>query len=127
MNHAEGSVIDTVVATVRFVDGRVGSVVIADAGRTPYVSKFSFQIVGGGRSVHLHDRLRAAHFFDGEEVEEIRVEEEEGMVEENRELIDALTSGRPPRTGYRDGLRATTMVTSAFQAVRTGLPQKIVL
>jgi len=125
--HTGTSVIDTIVATVLFENGVVASVTIGDSGRTPYVSKFSFQIVGGDRSAHLHNRLRTAELFDGDRTETLSVDEESGMVEENREFIAAIRDGRPPATGFRDGLRATSMVLGAFQSIRTGTPQTITI
>jgi predicted dehydrogenase len=116
---------DSLVATIRFANGRVASLAQADAGSTPLVSKFSFQLVDGVRSVHLHDRLRSGLFFDGRSAETIIDERELGMIEENRALLNALRTSTPPPTGIADGRRATLMVLRAFEAIRTGLPQRL--
>ncbi len=131
--HAEGGVfshgaespIDTITATVRFANGRIGSVTIGDCGQTPLLSKFSAQLVGGGRSVHLHDRLRRGHFFDGESSEEMIDARELGMIEENRRFVEALRTATPPPTTHRHGLRATAMIAAAFASIRTGQPQPV--
>lgn len=125
--HQRTTVIDNIAAVIRFANGRVASVAQGDSGQTPFLSKFSFQIIGEGKSVHLHDRLRTGTFFDGERTEVIHDAEERGMMEENREFRDALLAGRPPHTTYIDGLRATTMALKAFESIRTRTRQEIVL
>lgn len=133
--HAEGGsfthpgspVFDTIVATVRFANGRVASVALGDCGEVPYVSKFSIQILDGQRSVHIHNRLRSGLFFDGVDQRSITDEREQGMLAENLALAEALVNDTPPPTGYLDGLRATTMLLKAFESIRTGLPQPISL
>lgn len=125
--HPESPVFDTIVATVRFANGRVASVALGDCGEVPYVSKFSIQLLDGLRSVHIHNRLRSGLFFDGTDQRSITDEREEGMLAENLALAESLRTGTPPPTGYIDGLRATTMVLRAFDSIRTGLPQEISL
>jgi predicted dehydrogenase len=123
--HEGSPVIDTMVSTIRFASGSLASVAQGDSGQTPYVSKWSFQLVDGIRSVHLHDRLKRATFFDGEKSWTMSDEEELGMVEENRAFIHALQTGAPPPTTWRDGLRATLLLLKAFRAVRTGEVQRV--
>jgi predicted dehydrogenase len=65
--------------------------------------------------------------FDGDRTETLSVDEESGMVEENREFIAAIRDGRSPATGFRDGLRATSMILGAFESIRTGTPQTITI
>lgn len=133
--HAEGGAlthpgpqpIDTIVATVRFRRGGVASIAVGDAGLTPYASKFSFQIADGRRTVHLHDRLRAGEFYDGERLRTIRDDDELGMIEENREFVRAVAEQRPPTTTAYHGLRATSMVLAAFRSIATGEPQVLSL
>jgi predicted dehydrogenase len=123
--HPDSPRFDTMAATIRFANGRVASVALGDCGEVPYLSKFSIQLLDGMRSAHIHNRLRSGHFFDGEQTTVITDDHEEGMLRENRALAEALTSATAPPTGYRDGLRATTMIIRAFDAIRTGLPQEI--
>ena len=125
--HPGAAVFDTIVATVRFANGRIASVAIGDCGEVPYVSKFSIQLLDGERTVHLHNRLRSAVFFDGATQHSLTDEREEGMLAENQALAESLRLGTPPPTGYLDGLRATTMVLKAFESITTGLPQTISL
>jgi len=127
ITHPGGSLVDAMVATVRFTRGGIASVVVSDAGATPFVSKFSCQFADGVRSVHLHERLRAGVFYDGAHRQSLIDDRELGMILENREFVDALTQGRAPLTGVRDGLRATLMVLAAFRSIETGAPQLVLI
>jgi predicted dehydrogenase len=124
-NHSNPQVIDTMAATYRFTNGRIASLAVGDCGLTPYVSKFSFQMADGVKSVHLHNRLMTGVFFDGGESTTINDPDEGGMLAENHAFIHALQTGTQPPTTYRDGLRATMMILKAFDAIRTRIPQII--
>jgi predicted dehydrogenase len=125
--HPGSPVIDNMITTIRFANGGLGSLAQGDSGETPYVSKWSFQMVDGTRTVHLHNRLKSGVFHDGEKIVVENDLEEEGMMEENRIFAEVLRSGSPPPTTWRDGYRATLMVLKAFEAIRTGVPQTISL
>lgn len=124
-SHTGTEVIDSLVATIRFANGNFASVAIGDSGTIPYLSKFSFQAVGAGRSVLLHDRLKRGEYFDGKTSESLVQERELGMEWENREFLAALTENRLPATGWRDGLRATAMIRAAFRAAETRMAQSL--
>lgn len=123
--HPGIGITDTIVATIRFANGSIAGIVQGDAGQTPVVSKFSFQVLDGRRTAHLHDRLKAATLFDGETATEHRDEEERGYLEENRDFIQALQSGSKPPITHRDGIRATLLILKSFEAIKTGRPQEI--
>jgi predicted dehydrogenase len=125
--HKESPLIDNMVTTIRFANGGLASLAQGDSGETPYVSKWSFQMVDGERTAHLHNRLKSGVFNDGGNVTVENDPEETGMLEENRAFVNALRSNTAPPTTWRDGYRATLMVLKAFQAVRTGEVQKISL
>ncbi|MBC8144695.1 MAG: Gfo/Idh/MocA family oxidoreductase [bacterium] len=117
--------IDNIVATIRFANGSIASVAQGDSSTAPLVSKFSFQMFDGSRSVHLHDRLKSATFLDGGKTITERDRHELGMLEENRAFIAALAGQAPPPTTHIDGLRATSMVLAAIESVRTGVSQRV--
>ncbi|HMK38049.1 MAG TPA: Gfo/Idh/MocA family oxidoreductase [Bacteroidota bacterium] len=133
--HAEGGnfshpaidIVDNIVATIRFENGSVASVALGDSGQTPFVSKFSYQITDGRKTAHLRDRLKTVTLFDGEKTTESVDPEEYGFIEENNDFIRSLRSGTPPPITHLDGLRATLMVLTAFESLRTGLPQSLSL
>jgi myo-inositol 2-dehydrogenase / D-chiro-inositol 1-dehydrogenase len=123
--HPGLNIIDNIVATIQFANGRVASVVQGDSGQTPFVSKFSFQITDGIKTAHLRNRLKTATLFDGEHTTHHEDPDEYGFLEENRDFIRALTNHTDPPISHRDGLRATLLVLKALESVKTGQPQSI--
>jgi len=131
--HAEGGnythpgidIVDSLVATIRFANGSVASVAQADAGQTPFVSKFSFQLADGRRTAHLRNRLKTLTLFDGETTTEHVDQEEYGFLEENRDFVRALREGTVPPITHRDGLRATLLLLKAVESLKTGSAQTL--
>jgi predicted dehydrogenase len=123
--HPGKAIVDNIVATIRFKNGSVASVVQGDSGQTPFVSKFSFQVTDGRKTAHLRNRLKSVTFFDGEKTDEITDPEEYGFPEENRDFIRALLTKSPPPITHLDGLRATLLILKAFESVKTGQPQGV--
>ena len=123
--HTGLAIVDNIVATIRFKNGSVASIVQGDSGQTPFVSKFSFQVTDGRKTAHLRNRLKSVTFFDGEKQDEINDPEEYGFPEENRDFIRALLTKTAPPITHRDGLRATLLILKAFESLKTGLPQTI--
>jgi predicted dehydrogenase len=127
LHHPCLTLIDNIVATVMFQNGSIASVIQGDSGSTPYLSKFSFQLMDGVKTVHLYNRLKTGSFFDGSEVNVHNDSEEYGFLEENREFICALQRGAPVSPNHKDGLRATLLVLKAIEAIKTGVPQDVKL
>jgi predicted dehydrogenase len=123
--HPDLEIVDNIVATIRFENGSVASVAQGDSGQTPFVSKFSFQMTDGRKSVHLRNRLKTVTLFDGEKTDEVSDPEEYGFLEENRDFVRSLLNGTPPPITHVDGLRATLLILKAFESLRTGLPQTL--
>lgn len=115
---------DQCVASIRFQNGSVASWIQGDAAEGPFTSKFFIELFGNGRSVQLYDRFKKATFWDGNTswIEERK--EEEGMLLENREFVQALTEGRAPAIGSLDGIQATRIVLAADAAIRDGKVQR---
>ena len=108
--HPALGIVDAIVATIRFDNGAVATVAIGDAGMTPYVSKFSFQIADGKKTAHLRDRLKTVTLFDGESTTESVDPDEYGFAEENNDFVRSLIAGTPPPITHTDGLRATHLI-----------------
>ncbi|HTY57159.1 MAG TPA: Gfo/Idh/MocA family oxidoreductase [Bacteroidota bacterium] len=123
--HPGIDIIDNIVVTIRFENGSVASVALGDSGQTPFVSKFSFQMTDGRKTAHLRNRLKTLTLFDGESTTESADPDEYGFVEENNDFIRSLRGGTAPPITHRDGLRATLLVLTAFESLRTGLPQTL--
>jgi predicted dehydrogenase len=126
-HHPGNRIVDTVTATLRFANGAVGSIVQADSGHPPLVSKLSFQLFDGERTAHLHNRLKSVTLWDGAAETRFDEEEETGLLEEDRAFVEALQRGVPPPTGVRDGLRATVVLLRALDSLNSHLPEAIVL
>jgi predicted dehydrogenase len=118
-------IVDTLVATLLFSNGAVGSLVQADSGHTPLTSKFSFQVMDGIRTAHLHHRLMSTTMWDGDRALRHDDGEETGMIEESRAFLAAIRNHTPPPVGVRDGLRATVVLLRAFESMSTRQPRDI--
>ena len=125
--HPGLGIVDNIVATISFDNESVASLAQGDAGATPYVSKFSFQLLDGRRTAHLHNRLKSVVLFDGEKSEVQEDPDEYGFMEENRDFIRSIQQREPPPITYRDGMRATLVLLKALESLKTGRSQTIAL
>jgi predicted dehydrogenase len=123
--HQEQRITDTLVATLQFANGAVGTLVQADSGHTPFLSKLSFQVFDGERSAHLHNRLKSVMLWDGEQAISHEDSEEVGMLEESRAFVKAVRELSEPPTGVKDGVRATVVLLRAIESMITNRPQAI--
>ncbi|HKG26119.1 MAG TPA: Gfo/Idh/MocA family oxidoreductase [Thermomicrobiales bacterium] len=141
---ATTEVIDTVLATIRFANGVVGSAIIGDFGPSPWTQAGFYGLFDGtGRSATLH------HFSEGlslgtagsqmipfepprEPAQELTLAD---LSDEDRAdpygygaLIAAFVTcardNRPPAISgtVRDGAYATAAVLACFESIRTGQP-----
>jgi predicted dehydrogenase len=124
-HHPSNPITDTLVATIHFTNGAVGSLVQGDAGRLPVLSKFSFQSMDGIRTAHLYNRLMTAILWDGNQSHRYDADHEEGMMEENRAFMKTLQERTPPPVGVRDGVRATLVLLRAIESLTTHKPEPI--
>ncbi len=124
-HHSSNAITDTLLATIQFANGAVGSLAQADAGRFPVLSKFSFQLMDGVRTAHLYNRLMTAVLWDGKQSHRFDTDHEEGMLEENRAFLKAVLDRTPPPVGVRDGIRATLVLLRAIDALTTHKPQDL--
>lgn len=123
--HPELDIIDTIASTITFENGSVASVVVADIGLPPFISKFSFQSMDGKKSAHLYNRLKSLMLYDGIDFKGQHDQEEMGVVEENRYFIRAVQAGMMPSCNHIDGLRATAMIQATFESLQSGNPVMI--
>jgi predicted dehydrogenase len=124
-NHKKLDIIDNVSATVKFKNGAVASVSQGDSGVSGLTSKYSIQVFDGKKSAHLFNRLKSARFNDLVNITEHEDPEEYAFIEENKYFINCLKNNIKPFVNWKDGLRATVMVLSAFESIKTNLPQEI--
>jgi predicted dehydrogenase len=130
--HPEIGLIDNAAVSVQFANGSIASIIAGDSGEAAFTSKFFFEVMDGKRSATLHDRCHNATFW-GWDRDTLRVEElspeaaqdPEGVRAQMKAFVCALREGTEPPTGPRDGVRATSMVLKAFEAIRTGKTQEL--
>jgi predicted dehydrogenase len=122
-HHPEITTTDLLAATITFANGATGSLVVGDVGRTPFVSKLSFQIMDGSRTAHLYDRLKKAHLWDGAQDLHHTESDETGVEEENKEFLETLGGTSHPSASVHDGIRATVLLLRALESSQTGKPQ----
>jgi predicted dehydrogenase len=127
LNHPGVNIVDNIVATLQFANGSIASLVQGDSGATPFVSKFSFQMLDGSKTAHLRNRLKTVTLFDGTELSVHEDPDEYGFMEENRDFIRSVQLGQPPPITYRDGMRATLVLLKALESLRSGTPETITL
>ncbi len=126
-HHPEITTTDLLAATITFANGATGSLVVGDVGRTPFVSKLSFQIMDGSRTAHLYDRLKKASLWDGTQELHHVDSDEVGVQEENNEFLQVLSGSSRPSASLRDGIRATVLLLRALESLQTGQSQSAAL
>ena len=124
-SHPGIDIIDSIAATIAFENGSFAAITIGDAGETPLVSKFSFQSFDGVKSFHLFNRMKSILLNDGESIRERHETEEIGLMAESEAFVHCIEHDTAPPSTVLDGVRASAMIQLAFDAIRTGIPQKM--
>ena len=123
--YQQTGVIDNMAAVYRFANGATGNLVQGDSNCPPLVSKFYMQIFAENRSITLSDRLTTLIYQERGQEPVTYKGSETGFLEENRDFIHALQSGKPAPIDHRDGLLATLMILQGFASIASGQPQPI--
>jgi predicted dehydrogenase len=113
---------DITVGSVEYASGAVGSVVLADVGDNPVLSKWSCQTYDGSQSVVLTDRLLKASFSNGAPQQETLSKLPPSML---AALADSTLDGTAPIAGARDGVRAVLLASALADSA--ALQQRITL
>jgi predicted dehydrogenase len=107
---------DITVGSVEYASGAVASVVLADVGENPVLSKWSCQIYDGSQCVVLSDRLLTVSFSDGlSPAEDPTGDPPASML---AALADSILEGTPPVAGVDDGVRAVRLATALAESAR---------
>ena len=130
--HQMPDTIDNVVATIKFANGVVASLIHGDPGRNPYTSTFFCEVFGLNKGACLYDRYRQAMLWgcdvprlgvaDLDEVERTDVEGDFALLQH---FADSALHGKPSEADARAGRIATTIMVKIIESARTGLPQQI--
>ena len=127
---------DSVVATIRFANGCVGSAIIGDFGAPALVGKAFYELFGGTKTATLHGYygtpsircwgVEPAEFtIDNLPSEARNSSAAHGYVDEMEALIDWVGNGVEPANAakVKDGTRATKLGIKAIEAIKTGQSQ----
>lgn len=131
--HQETQVIDSVVATIRFENGSVGSALIGDFGPSPWTGKSFYELFDGkGKTAtlyHYYDGVKFAGVEPSDYTKEDLPEETRndparclGYLPEVEEFVDCIVNDTRPKIAAqaKDGVRATTLAIKAFESIRRG-------
>jgi myo-inositol 2-dehydrogenase/D-chiro-inositol 1-dehydrogenase len=115
--HQPTGVIDNLAATFRFKNGSAGNLMVGDCGTAPLVSKFMVQLTGKQGTITLVDRLTDLYFKPMFEKEIIRFRgEEDGIFQENKIFIDAISGNESHYPKIWDGYVAQAMIEKAIRS-----------
>lgn len=113
--HQPTAVIDNLSATYCFKNGVSGSMVVGDCAEAPMVSKFMLQAHGREGSLILTDRMTHLRFKSPtEKTAREWSGQENGIVEENRHFISALSGNQDVPSTLWDGYMAQAMIEAAI-------------
>lgn len=124
--YAEGDS-ERAAATLRFANGAVASLLLAQAGANPHAGKWLHEIFDGRRSAVLFDHFRQVR-FSGAEVEHFAAPNDihaDGTYGILRDFVCAIRTGSSASVSARDGLRATALAVAILDSIRSGSPQDI--
>lgn len=118
--HQPTGVMDNLSATFRFENGVAGSLTVGDCGQPPQLSKFMAQLHGPEGSVLLTDRMTHVQFKprSGAEILTYRGEEN-GILEENRALLQALQGKALAMATLWDGYVAHAMIEAGIRSAHS--------
>ncbi|MBI5880438.1 MAG: Gfo/Idh/MocA family oxidoreductase [Chloroflexi bacterium] len=130
--HQRADMVDNVVATIKFANGVVASLVHGDPGRNPYTSTFFCEVFGADKGACLYDRFHQATLWgvtparlgvaDMGEAERSDLEGDQTLL---RHFADSALNGTPCEADARAGRIATTTMVKILDSIRTGQPQQI--
>jgi predicted dehydrogenase/threonine dehydrogenase-like Zn-dependent dehydrogenase len=121
--HAEATAPDTVVATLRYPGGSVGSLVYAATGDGS-LSKERVEVFGGGRAAVLED-WRVLFLHGGGRAKKLGGRQQKGFREELEAFVRAVKRGEASPIPFAESVRTTEATFAILESLRTGLPVEI--
>ena len=123
---------DGLVGTILWKSGALSTVISADQGFNPFVSKWFHEVWDGQRSAVLSAHMRRAD-FSGCEVDYVDARElprdEEAKVTGpypiHANLLEAINTGGETICTVRDGVQTVAICNALEKAARTGQPQAV--
>lgn len=133
LTHSDTDIIDNIVATIKFANGVVATMIQGDAGNNPYASKFFFELFGSGKGACLYKRCHDVVFWGVEGLDHLAAEtyseesksDPEGDFSLLKHFCDCVVEDKPTMADARAGRIATTLIVKIFESIRTGQTQQI--
>ena len=115
------------VATVRFANGAIASLIMSEAGENPYMSKWFTEVFDGARTAVFHHHYQQVEISGAEptHVESAGDPHAIGTRPFMEDFIHAIRTATEPAITAKDGLRATLMANRIVDSLRSGAPEKI--
>ncbi|MCX7794916.1 MAG: Gfo/Idh/MocA family oxidoreductase, partial [bacterium] len=132
LTHPGSNIIDNIVGTIRFKNGVVASIIQGDGGLNNFTSKFFIEVFAGEKGATLYNRCHDVMFW-GIEPQHLQAEtysedskiDPEGDLNLLRAFVDYLLGFRNFVPKWQDGRRATAVINKLFEAIKTGIPQRL--
>ena len=125
---------DNAVATLRFANGTIGSIVHGSAGRSSLVSTWSFQLAGVGSNATVHDHGRRTRFHRAgqapdrdEYIDPVTDPFAVGMAPMLEAFVTGVRTGVDPSPGPSDGTVSLAVCREIEAAIETGETRTISL
>jgi predicted dehydrogenase len=115
------------VATLRFANGAIASLIMSEAGENPYMSKWFTEVFDGVRTAVFHHHYQQVEISGAEptHVESSGDPHAIGTHAFMENFIHAIRTGSEPAITAKDGLRATLIANRIVDSLRSGAPEKI--
>ncbi len=123
----QGCNVTAATATVRFANGTIASLLLAEAGENPYASKWLHEVFGEDCSGVLYDHFRQA-YFSGAAISHYAAEDElraDGTFGVLEDFVNAVRTGSKPVISAEDGLRATRFAQAILKSIQSGQTQEL--
>lgn len=123
---AQSGASDTVLLTLSFDDGSVGTIAYASDGDRSLPKEF-LEVLGGGRAAALDD-FRRVRIHAGGRVRRSGgplAHQDKGHAAELAAFVEAVKQGHPSPVDPRDAAHVTRVTFAAVESARTGLPIQV--
>ncbi len=114
---------DNLTATVRFLDGSVGTITYAANG-DPGLEKERLEVFSAGKAAVLED-FRRLTLASGERRKVRRSKPDKGHKQELQTLIEAVRTGAPAPVPFQEAVRTTAATFAIVDSLTRGLPISI--
>ena len=119
---------DALGGTILWQSGAISTVISADQGQNPYVSKWFHQMWDGQRSAVFSAHTSRVD-FGGCDIDHLETSElpeaEQGQASMMLNLLEAIRTGGDTLCNADDGVRTVAICNALDEAVRTGQPQNV--